>query len=82
MPRSPPPRKQNYPSNPHPLEKISGSALAVQHFGVGGLGWGGGGWGLQLHNVTLSLPHLYEAYTICYLEEKYIFDINVLLFIS
>lgn len=43
MPRSPPPRKQNYPSNPHPLEKISGSVLAVQHFGVGGLGWGGGG---------------------------------------
>lgn len=42
MPRSPPPRKQNYPSNPHPLEKISGSVLAVQHFGVGGLGWGGG----------------------------------------
>lgn len=74
MPRSPPPRKQNYPSNPHPLEKISGSALAVQHLGVGG--------GVQLHNVTLSLPHLYEAYTICYLEEKYIFDIYVLLFIS
>lgn len=64
MPRSPPPPppswKQNYPSNPHPLEKYLDPRSEYNIWG-----WGGGGWVvLQLHSVTLSLPHLCEAYTI------------------